>query len=199
MPVSGVQCLTEQSPTPGVDLPALWKASDPKGGVRKETYREWSVPSHGFQTRNGSESLILDSSCASRGTCCWWLYWSSRSRQASLVQNYIHGEVQAKKKMPKRVKVAQCYNNIAARFKFTSIWLDVPITSVTEVSRSSFAPEVPQMLAWPCVRLTQCCWVLRTIKGMCPTETGISVHLWVNCVQRTVTERRKAVLRGQVW
>jgi len=39
MPVLKGKCLTEQSPAPGAELPALGRGNEPKGGVRKQRQR----------------------------------------------------------------------------------------------------------------------------------------------------------------
>lgn len=114
----------------------------------------------------------------------------------------------ARRRCLKGVKVTQCYKNTAAHFKLTSVWLDVPADSVIEVSTSSFAPEVPQILTLAVLKPdlvwgsgtqhSQPCWVLRTIKGTCPIEdTHFCASLGKlcsedrdqkkeSCVQRTV-------------
>lgn len=140
------KCLTEQSPTPGAQLSALGKVND-----ARKVWDNRGIGRAAFSSTAArpemTEPLILDRSHASQGTLGWWLCWESRPRQGSSTQGMCTGKYQARRCL-KGGTVAWCYENIAAHFKLTGVWLDAPINLITGVSTSRFAPKVPQCWHW---------------------------------------------------
>lgn len=106
-----------------------------------------------------TESLILDSSHASRGTLGHWLYWGSRPRQSSLVQNCIHAEVWGKKKMPKRSRSGSVLQEYCSLLQAHISFAGCSHQFSNRGLNTQFCPwsspnaNTGSSKAWPCVSL----------------------------------------------